>query len=62
MSVVEERNKWREAMRRGDNKPSIILEDYRKNRDSDLWRASRAVEYLCELILFYEENINAFKN
>jgi len=56
MTLVEERNQMRSVIQAGmiDN---IILSDYRKNRESNLWRLSRNVEYLCEYILHLEEQL-----
>ena len=35
-------------------KPYGVLEDYRRNRNSEGWRASKAAEELCEYILYLE--------
>ena len=52
-TLVEERDKWRKEFesRKLDNS---LLNDYRKNRDSNEWRVSRVVEQLCEYILYLE--------
>ena len=53
MNLVNERNKWRDSFK---DKPlsHYILNDYRKNRDSEFWRVSKAFEQLCEYILYLE--------
>lgn len=55
--LVEERNLWKKEFEEG-KKPVAILEDYRHNRDSNLWRTSRSVEQLCEYILFLEGKVH----
>jgi hypothetical protein len=51
--LVDERNKWRKEFEGGDEN-LIILNEYRKNRESESWRVSREVERLCEYALYLE--------
>ena len=53
MDLVADRDKMMVSYMKGD-KPKGILEDYRDYRDSEHWRVSRAVEELCEYILYLE--------
>jgi hypothetical protein len=54
MNLTEERNHWRKQMESGNFLDPHYLAEYRINRDSDLWRSTRAVEQLCEYILWLE--------
>jgi len=54
--LVQERDGWRRDFEAGERPDSAILADYRKHRNSEYWRASRAMEKLCEYILFLESN------
>ena len=45
--LVNERNGWRKEFQDGEKK-CVILEEYRKNRNSESWRLTRAVEELAE--------------
>jgi hypothetical protein len=51
--LVEERNKWRKEFLESKRVP-WLLEEYKKNRDTELWRSTRVVEELCEYILHLE--------
>ncbi len=55
--LVEERKKWRKEFENGKALNSPILDDYRNNRDSEMWRKTRLSERLCEYILFLEDKI-----
>ncbi len=55
--LIEERNNWRKQMEVGVWQDPHILQEYRKNRESMLWRASRQGEKLCEYILFLEAKL-----
>lgn len=57
MSLVEEREAWYEDYQTGKSCASPLLEEYRWNRNSNSWRSSRAVEELCEYILFLEDKL-----
>jgi hypothetical protein len=52
--LTEERNEWRRQLLCGRLLDIHILKEYRLNKDSNLWRATREVEKLCEYILFLE--------
>jgi len=52
--LQDERYTWRKEMEQGTWIEPDILQQYRANRDSSLWRATRQVEKLCEYILFLE--------
>ncbi len=58
MSLTEERNHWRKQMGSDTFQEPHYLTEYRINRDSDLWRSTRAVERLCEYILYLESKTN----
>ncbi len=55
MTLVEERNSWKAELDRCGYIDLHLLEQYRENRESELWRASRQGERLCEYILWLEE-------
>jgi hypothetical protein len=57
MTLVEDRDSWKEAFERGE-KPAGYLSEYRNKRDSNLWRSSRMVEQLCEYILYLERQVD----
>lgn len=52
--LKEERFTWRGDMISRRWTEPHILQEYRKNRESDLWKASRQGEQLCEYILYLE--------
>lgn len=52
--LTDERYTWRQELEHGFWHEPDILQQYRANRDSNLWRATRQVEKLCEYILFLE--------
>ncbi len=54
-SLVAERDRWRQEFRTGIYKRPWALHLYDRNRQSELWRASRLMEYLCEYTLHLEE-------
>lgn len=56
--LYHERRQWRQELEQSTFKEPYILSEYRKHRDSDLWRASRQGEQLCEIILFLQSNID----
>jgi len=57
--LTDERNKWRRQLetQSTDWDEPIYLQDYRLNRNSDLWRSTRALEKLCEYILYLEATL-----
>ena len=58
VGLVERRDKWKAQFKAGDDPNFLILEDYKKNRDSEMWRASSYIERMCEYILYLEENLD----
>lgn len=56
--VVKHRNSIRASIEALGYLESQILNDYRINRNSEAWRLSRAVEDLCEYILYLEDKQN----
>ena len=50
--LVQQRESFRESFLKGYKPTSRLLEDYSKHRNSELWRASRSHEELCEYILY----------
>lgn len=58
VGLVDERNSWRNHLETGGNLDIHVLKLYRLHRNSDLWRATREVEKLCETILFLEEKLS----
>ena len=57
INVVDQRNLWRDEMEQGNFTPHEMYPDYLKNRDSDLWRASRQIEKMFEYIRYLEEQL-----
>ena len=58
-TLPDERHSWRCQILKGEWQDPHILAEYRKNRHSDLWRASRQGEQLCEYILHLEDLLEA---
>lgn len=54
VNLVKTRNKWRNEFKEGKKPFSPVLDDYRKNRDSEYWRVSQTAEVLLEYILYLE--------
>lgn len=54
--LVEQRNEWRRAFEVGESPIMPMLDDYRKNRDSESWRFSSYLEKICEYVLYLEES------
>lgn len=52
--LTDERNEWRRQLESGSGLSIYVLQQYKLNRNSDLWRSTREVEKLCETILFLE--------
>lgn len=55
--LVDEREAWRFEMKKGMFNELYVLQQYRENRESNLWRATREVEKLCEYVLFLESKL-----
>ena len=55
MNLIEDRNSIRASIEALGYLDYPILNDYKANRNSELWRVSRAVEELCEYILYLED-------
>ncbi len=53
MNLIKQREAFFWEFMRGQ-KPKGVLEDYRKNRNSEDWRTGLVVEELCEYILYLE--------
>ena len=58
MTLSDERIEWRSSFEQGMKPESLLLEDYRKKRLSNQWRASRQAEQLCEYILYLEDRLD----
>jgi hypothetical protein len=58
--LVASRDKMLERFIQGEKPLTVILVDYRKNRNSEEWRISVSVEELCEYILYLESERRAF--
>ena len=52
--LTDERYTWRQEIKHGFWHEPYVLQQYRVNRDSNLWRSTREVEKLCEYILHLE--------
>jgi hypothetical protein len=55
--LPDERHKWRFEIEQGFWLEPYVLEQYRKNRESSLWRSTWEVEKLCEYVLFLEAEL-----
>lgn len=54
IGLTDERNEWRRKLESDGLLDIYVLQQYRLNRNSSLWRSTREVEKLCETILFLE--------
>jgi len=52
--LTDERYTWRYELQHSFWHEPYVLQQYRANRDSNLWRSTREVEKLCEYILYLE--------
>lgn len=52
--LTDERYTWAYELKHGHWHEPYVLQQYRINRGSNLWRSTREVEKLCEYILFLE--------
>jgi len=52
--LTDERYIWRHEIQCGFWHEPLVLQQYRANRDSNLWRSTREVEKLCEYVLYLE--------
>jgi hypothetical protein len=57
MTLIEERNAWRKMFEEGHALDHVYMNEYRTNRDSELWRSTRALEQMCEYILYLEAEV-----
>jgi hypothetical protein len=55
--LTDERHTWRVEIEQGLWHEPHVLQQYRENRESNLWRATREVEKLCEYVLFLESKL-----
>lgn len=55
--LTDERHTWRVEIEQGLWHEPLVLQQYRENRESNLWRSTREVEKLCEYVLFLEEQL-----
>ena len=55
--LVDQRNGWRKAFESGKAIESILLKEYKNNRESNSFRMTRSVEELCEYILYLEDKV-----
>jgi hypothetical protein len=56
--LTDERHKWRAEIEQGLWYEPSVLQQYRANRESNLWRSTREVEKLCEYVLYLEHQLN----
>lgn len=54
IGLIDERDAWRRQLESGSHLDIYVLQQYKLNRNSNLWRSTREVEKLCETILFLE--------
>ena len=61
-TLVSQRNEWKKCFEEGLSfeRPSL-LKLYEENRESELWRASKICEYLCEYALYLEREIAKYQ-
>jgi len=52
--LTDERDGWLKHLVSGGLLDIYVLQQYRLNRNSNLWRSTREVEKLCEYLLFLE--------
>lgn len=57
ITLLQERDDWRQGFEEGTYGRPGLLRDYHIHRDSELWRASRQVEKLCEYALYLESKL-----
>ena len=61
MNLQKYRNDLRKEYENGKVCDSIVLKDYRENRNTEEWRTSLIVEELCEYILYLESKLGENK-
>lgn len=54
MNLVKSRDEIRALIEANNSLDNPILNAYKLNRDSEMWRVSKVVEELCEYILYLE--------
>jgi len=57
ITLTRERETWRWQMEQGKWAEPDIMTEYRKHRNTGLWRSTRVVESLMEYILFLESKL-----
>ena len=58
MSLVKQRNEWREQIESGDFEVHNAYSIYKENRNSELWRSTAQLERIFEYIMYLEEKLN----
>jgi len=58
--LVASRDKMLERFIQGEKPLTVILVDYRENRNSEEWRMSVSVEEVCEYVLYLEGQLKEF--
>lgn len=54
MNLVKSRDEIRALIEANDSLDNPVLNAYKLNRDSEMWRVSKVIEELCEYILYLE--------
>lgn len=54
MNLVKSRDEIRALIEANNSLDNPVLNAYKLNRDSEMWRVSKVVEELCEYILYLE--------
>lgn len=62
VGLLDERKAWEHELKHNLWTEPFILEQYRKNRNSNEWRTTRQVERLCEYVLFLEKKLEEFND
>jgi len=57
VGLVESRDKMLASFKQGGKPSCAALKDYRKKRNSEMWRLSRHYEELMEYILYLESEL-----
>lgn len=57
MNLVNSRNSWRKEYESGEKPCWPPYEEYVKNRDSEMWRTSSAVERFHEYVMWLENKV-----
>ena len=54
MNLVKSRDEIRALIEANNSLDNPVLNAYKLNRDSEMWRVSKVIEELCEYILYLE--------